>query len=420
MLSTDIHRFARILVAKLKSNELYITLEDPVDTLENLKRYLSKNSHFIDKSFYRGFQNYSFYEHNNLNFVYKISLKKEIPKDPIENIKPSDFDWSLYSGYYLFNNEAIFKISEIVSMEFVESKFQYDPNESYDIIEDRLPEHAFEWLKKYMSSSGKSNPPAEITKILNRWKSNKKIILFRGLGWYLEELNQVKNLSSYPFKKGEIIKYRSKKPSSWSTNKFVAKSFTKTGPYWLLLKYVAKPEDILVDTRLIHTDQRRQLYFADQFEVVLKKGSYSADILSLGYEKKELETGWEGQDPEIWETFHNEMEILAKKFTSITGVKWKSGTERKHYNGVPGIKVGNEKLGIVIYVVYFNDAFKLSISYWYNDGAAYNDQKDYPSFENLLQDLKTLNFIGFLKDSIKTKKRKWEYSPFLYGLKILE
>lgn len=69
----------------------------------------------------------------------------------------------------------------------------------------------------------------------------------------------------------------------------------------MILKYTAKPEDVLADTRKLNEEQLAELYdYGFQREIILKPGNYKAEVETIGFKDDDaLTTGWD-ENPETW------------------------------------------------------------------------------------------------------------------------
>jgi hypothetical protein len=252
---------------------------------------------------------------------------------------------------------------------------------------------AMKWLAKFMGTAGVGNPSAKVKKELQALRPSQDLVLYRGKGWYEEELHRLDlEVTAYPFKKGEPFKFKYDRPSSWTTNKVVAEDFAeRTGPCWIILKTGARPDQILVDTRQLAPDLQAELYkHSQQREVILLPGVYEAEVDTIGFKDDDsLTAGWPDKDPAVWKR------IQQTSVESLSGWGLKPGTWRKHYNGKPGVSKGSEEKGAAFFVEFENNQWLATGHKWRRGGIEHREGRKFGTEQELLEYLRT----GIHKDS---------------------
>jgi len=67
--------------------------------------------------------------------------------------------------------------------------------------------------------------------------------------------------------------------SSWTSHPCVAFGFMRQSLFGAMLEINASPNDVLVDTTYIDDNERRELYRYDQYEIILRPGSYKCNVV---------------------------------------------------------------------------------------------------------------------------------------------
>lgn len=379
------------LMSKVRGN-----LSEVLDSIPNQKR---ENGVFEIRS---GTCNFD--AHDNVDYCYRVKYRgkvvrihnkeEENRKSLLEYMSPEEVDevgsWATFQrrkevlladpkiAVVLINNDSRGYVSEnnIVGLEYAGGMEDYEEDPYPSSIDDQLSTTAQKWLEKFMSSAGGKNPPKAVRDELTTFRLNRPVVLYRGMGWYENELRMLRSVS-YPFKKGKILSHSYKRPSSWTSNKFIAKSFAKgTGDYWIVIACKVDPKDVLVDTRLLPDEVLMSLYRAKQREVILMKGNYKARIETIGYKNDDdLDIGWVGNEnkPDQWGEIEKAFDILQRRL----GKPWVTGTPRKHYNGLPGVMSGrfNDKDTIVVFAGEAHQGkYDVGVDVWIG-GSCYQEEK---------------------------------------------
>lgn len=236
-------------------------------------------------------ENYRIYMYNRADasdtqseYIYQIKLKKPLYKkdvdffgfDSMEDIlsgKKTPDKTSKYSGYFYkgITTEILVHISnpeDITSFKLIGGFRKYDKDypKKLDI---KLSEDTEDFLHSYIGGTilHKKLTP-EIKKELEQFKPKLPIKIYKGI----EEV-QIKHnsLEQPPYHKGQIIKSNFSHFTSWTTNILIVRRFIDDYPSSIpyVVMMVAKPEDILVDVRLLpgeyyHTNQREIIMLPDK------------------------------------------------------------------------------------------------------------------------------------------------------------
>ena len=83
-----------------------------------------------------------------------------------------------------------------------------------------------------------------------------------------------------PYKVGDEIEAIWYGPASWTTNPMIARAFVDDSPSSqpFLIKMIAQPEQILVDTRKL----KKLYYHTDQREITMLPGAYRFKVVWAG------------------------------------------------------------------------------------------------------------------------------------------
>lgn len=209
-------------------------------------------------------------------YIYQIKLKKPLYKkdldffgfdsmDDILSGKKVPDKTSEYSGYFYnaITSEILVKITnpeDIISFKLIGGFIKYDKNYP-EKVNIELSEETEDFLYSYIGGTilHKKLTP-QIKKELEQFKPKESIKIYKGI----EEV-QIKYNSNIkpPYHKGQIIKANFSHFTSWTTNVLIARRFIDDYPSStpFVVMMIAKPEDILVDVRLLpgeyyHTNQR--------------------------------------------------------------------------------------------------------------------------------------------------------------------
>ena len=173
-----------------------------------------------------------------------------------------------YKGHvHLLENPSIVERVETVSYgDMVESSQRPGKNEM-----EHLNVSSYPGLKEYMSNRDRNLTDGELRQLyLKDLRPAHTLTLYRGLNF-----NTPKDARSF-FKKlgreqlsiGDTFTYSGRKNAdSWSTNVCLATAFAMNGGSGIVIKYVADPEEIILDTRRLAN--RKEFYRSDQAEVIV-------------------------------------------------------------------------------------------------------------------------------------------------------
>lgn len=133
-------------------------------------------------------------------------------------------------------------------------------------------------LKEFMSSHGKDISPADRDTIrIQHIFLDKKLLLYRGLS-FDSKREATKAFGKQDFEAGDIYSLTDKRVTSWSTNLCLSASFAASGVYGVVFKRLVAPEEVLIDTRLLHKKELESLYWEDQAEVILLPGTRDVTV----------------------------------------------------------------------------------------------------------------------------------------------
>lgn len=237
----------------------------------------------------------------NMSFSDKFNIIRfENNEDYFKFIKLWD-GIQINDNYFVF--EHIIKDSTIVSGN--EKTFGINRN----IKDDNFPEYVMEELIRYTDTAG-----TKMKKDVKEWlkenspKSNQPISLYRGFSLELAqfEIYDEKSLINNPdklekylyrltglrkledFKKGNYATVKRAKESSWSHTPVIAKQFASSiasSSLNILVKYEARPEDIIIDFTYLPDNIKKQFKYRNQNEVILETGSYKSKIINIWISK---------------------------------------------------------------------------------------------------------------------------------------
>lgn len=258
----------------LKKNKFYIAsikninkrpqLESLVDRLSNnseIKFYVfngQKNffimnftNFYLKKDVYHAFS-----AHNNLDYLYEVVLRNESWKMLANNV-----DIKAWHPFCMIPISDIKKLKLLWSED--DFNHSYPQKGKFGHKRYVLKDEEYKVLSYYMQGHGRKH---ELQKIISPLsiKHQKEIKLFKGIDLYD---NKKHDLFSN-------VKLNFEYANSWTVNLAVAEDFGST-----IVSYTAKPEDIIIDTRLIYRKQLERLYQAKQKEIILKPGTYNCKII---------------------------------------------------------------------------------------------------------------------------------------------
>lgn len=305
--------------------------------------------------------------HQNLNYIYKLNLTSnsiitlentdvkvneyfntfKLKNNIVSNLPLTDFfkQYEFEKYYTLFVDFIITKYNSILKfkhyfsdsyiykyfipktvlkgLEFITSKFEYDSN----LIKDNnisISDEAFKILSKYMSKSG-NNIPKNNWVLFNDLSLDKPIKIYRGYSWSIENLHKLTNFNKYPFHLNDTLISTSKLATSWTSNKLIAEGFVEQ-QFGVILEMTVNPTDVIADTRKINDKQLLRLYSNKQYEIIIKPGKYSCRIEKIVIDKKEVKTGFEGYDPQVWVDIYDSFEKFSKKFIKQNSNNYKKAS----------------------------------------------------------------------------------------------
>ena len=324
---------------------------------------------------------------SNLNDVLFNSIIKNYMKD--KNIY-------LLETHLRFNDLYITHIylskSIISGMKLIADKNDFDINNE-PTVKKKFIHSNKEYVKNFMSKSG-GNIPKKYINDFAEYKTNNKLVLYRGMSWDVMNLYMLDNVKSYPFKLNEDIKIKFNRANSWTTNKLVANDFTSDKPYSIIMEYIAESNDVVIDTRTIDDEDLQHLYYlSNQKEVILKPSTYKCKIIKISENGREVESGFSVDYKEIV-NIHSEFNNFYKKLYSkarYNDIKYI--TKNKVILGdwaveVPTIQV--DKKGI-IEIRYTEGRYKINLYNW--KSSTYFNDHIFDSFDDCISKLKEFNFL---------------------------
>ena len=223
------------------------------------------------------------------NYIYIVKTKYplEIKRDdfsfdidnPLHNIdNPIKYSGSIENNFITHSKMCHILTKDITKFKLIGGFKKFDNNspEKLDII---ISDETDAFLSSYMTGRilhQKITPIVE--KELSQFKLNKPIKLYKGIEEVQLHYHTPKDNN---FEVKDVLPFTYPYFSSWSTNFLIAKRFIddypSTTPY--VVEYIAQPNDILVDTRLLPN----QYFMSEQREVILKKDKeYSIKIVWKG------------------------------------------------------------------------------------------------------------------------------------------
>ncbi len=163
-----------------------------------------------------------------------------------------------------------------------------------DLKSSTLSQRSKQWLRGYIDGIfvgvdlSDETVNDDIIKELSQYKLDTEISLYRGMHFNIMDIELLQDLGliqdgtkDFPFP------FKSAFPSSWTWNYKVAEDFAKLGTFNYIIQRKFKPEEILVDLRLIPEyckyrsikNNVDSIIGALQDEVILKPGNYRCNIM---------------------------------------------------------------------------------------------------------------------------------------------
>ncbi len=140
---------------------------------------------------------------------------------------------------------------------------------------------ALEYLAVYIkiNYSPALHDEAELTYYIysQKVKGKDPVILYRGI----REHEVTMGIEKHFIDARTVGIYAHGYETSWTTNPCIAECFADSNGKSQIIKYTAKPEDILIDLRYLPDSQRKMLSDVNQSEVILKGGTYKVDVIKL-------------------------------------------------------------------------------------------------------------------------------------------
>lgn len=196
----------------------------------------------------------AFYNTACIGTIYKVLLREPYDKD-----KP-------ITKYDILNYEAV------RNSRTIESEPRPDESELVYLNKDTNT-----GLQIYMRRSGVNLRPASISNLYkkSRLRPSTPLTVYRGLSFEKEEwLDFQKEIRVSQLRVGDTFQYlpytlegKLKTADSWTTNVCLAVHFAMLQDYGIVVKYVAPPNEVIVDTRRI--ENRSDFYHHDQAEIIL-------------------------------------------------------------------------------------------------------------------------------------------------------
>lgn len=169
-------------------------------------------------------------------------------------------------AHLLENPDIVDRVETVGYGDIVESS----PRPS-DEDKEYLSTNVYPNLKQYMSNHDRDLPEIEVKQLyLRNLRPDHTITLYRGLNFPDTDAAKqfFKKIGRETLTVGDKFTYKGRKNAdSWSTNVCLATSFAMHGGVGVVLKYVARPEEIILDVRRVAN--RKDFYRSDQAEIIL-------------------------------------------------------------------------------------------------------------------------------------------------------
>ena len=174
--------------------------------------------------------------------------------------------------------------------EWMKENYELSKNYRY-----ALSEQTFFWLKDYISGyaqMGKTDLvmeiPSHIKAELQQFRLKKPIKAYRGIHFDMNNINTIKQFCIYKHKPGYYYEYIDDRASSWTWNYQIAENFGKLGSFNYILKCIFKPDDILIDCRLLNEYCDMIGKHRLQDEIIILPGKYKCEVYEAPFNKNEL------------------------------------------------------------------------------------------------------------------------------------
>ena len=262
----------------LKKNKFYITTNKKITTRSQIESLSLKFYIYAKQSIIGTFsENTNFYlkndtyfifgAHDNYDYLYEVILNNNIPLLQLDEDAQILIPASYIKKLKLLHSEDDFSHSYLQRDKFGHKRYV-------------LTGFEFDALLDYMSGNKDFNNNLQrIISPLNI-KQQKEIKLFKGINLLdnYEKVGRITGLEPAISNRNVFsnLKLNFKFANSWTVNLAVAEDFGST-----IVSYTAKPEDIIIDTRLIYRKQLEKLYKAKQKEIILKPGIYNCRIVHI-------------------------------------------------------------------------------------------------------------------------------------------
>ena len=165
---------------------------------------------------------------------------------------------------------------------FVQEKFELTGGAMHDWYktgEEEAPDWVLEAVRRFSEKQGRKFSPKTITWMRkNGPRPKAKVTLFRGMS-FPTKMEMEKRIRGIKDGKNVILNLNA--PSSWSTEKKVARDFAENPwPYPVLVSAEFEPNQILFDTTQLKASAKERLLFAGQNEVIVDAiGEHQAKII---------------------------------------------------------------------------------------------------------------------------------------------
>lgn len=149
----------------------------------------------------------------------------------------------------------------------------------------KISEEALEWIETFLEYNEDPNEQyyglsSAIIKELAYYKINGPILLFRGIGFDKKDKKYMTNMCLNDIdEKRQYLLYKDDRPSSWTINYNIALKFSSMKKNGFVLCSVFRPEDVLIDLRLLCEYGKKFVRY--ELEVIVKPGSYYSRVLKI-------------------------------------------------------------------------------------------------------------------------------------------
>jgi len=130
--------------------------------------------------------------------------------------------------------------------------------------------------------------PSHIKAELQQFRLKTPVKAYRGIHFGMNNINTIKQFCIYKHKPGYYYEYLDDRANSWTWNYQIAENFGKLGSFNYVLKCILKPDDILIDCRLLneYCDMTGKNRLQD--EIIVLPGKYKCEVLEAPFNKNEL------------------------------------------------------------------------------------------------------------------------------------